>query len=531
SKQRSKPMYEGTIKNVYLGKTKHFKKRSIEEIEIEARQRLTKWNEKEIKKRIKEEADKVWKENRKNLEEELTALKSILTSTISINNRVKWEEELDNSEYEPFEYETFEITSTKPKKPSMPKKSFLDYIFRFLWNNKIKAYKKKLTKWETKIDKWNAKKSSAKEKWIKEKNAFEADKKARNKKILNLKEQFENQNERAVPKYFKLVFENSKYPKGFNMEYDLSYKAVTKTLLIDLSLPSIEALPEARDYKLKKTTSEISPIPMKKKDREELYDSVLQQTIIRTFHEVFEADYINTVEQVVTNGWVTYVDKSTGNNKTSCIISVSADKEDIKALNLEKLDPSECIKSLKGVVAGPLSNVAPVKPLLKLNKQDKRFVESEEILADINSTTNLAEMDWEEFEHLVRELFEDLFSGNSSEVRVTQASNDRGIDAIAFDEDPIRGGRFVIQAKRYTKVVPVSTARDLYGSMISEGASKGILVTTSDFGRETYSFVKDKPISLINGSELVYLLEEHGYKVRIDIEAARAKLDMEKKTN
>src|SRR5699024_11617969 len=57
--QRSKPMYEGTIKNVYLGKTKHFKERSIEEIEIEARQRLTKWNEKEIKKRIKEEADKV----------------------------------------------------------------------------------------------------------------------------------------------------------------------------------------------------------------------------------------------------------------------------------------------------------------------------------------------------------------------------------------------------------------------------------------------------------------------------------------
>src|SRR5699024_12488397 len=69
--QRSKPMYEGTIKNVYFGKTKHFKKRSIEEIEIEARQKLLKWNETEIRKRIKEEADKVEKENRKNLEEEL----------------------------------------------------------------------------------------------------------------------------------------------------------------------------------------------------------------------------------------------------------------------------------------------------------------------------------------------------------------------------------------------------------------------------------------------------------------------------
>jgi len=34
-------------------------------------------------------------------------------------------------------------------------------------------------------------------------------------------------------------------------------------------------------------------------------------------------------------------------------------------------------------------------------------------------------------------------------VKVTQASRDRGVDAIAFDPDPIRGGKFVIQAKRY----------------------------------------------------------------------------------
>src|SRR5699024_566576 len=137
---RSEPMYEGTIKNTYLGKTKHYKKRSTEEIEIEAQQRLTKWNKKEIKKRIKEEADRVWKENRKNLQEKLTALKSILISTLDINNRVHWKEELDNSEYKAFEYESFELTSSKPRNPSLPKKSFLDYILPFLWDNKMKAY-------------------------------------------------------------------------------------------------------------------------------------------------------------------------------------------------------------------------------------------------------------------------------------------------------------------------------------------------------------------------------------------------------
>lgn len=540
--QRSKPMYEGTIKNTYLGKTKYFKKRSVKEIRIEAQQLLTKWNEQEIKEKIKKEADRIWKENRKSLEEELTTLKTILISTIGINNQIQWK--LNDSDYKPFDHkpfepELFDINLTEPQKPSLPKKSFLDLDFiPFFWNNKMRAYENNLTVWEKKLADWEKKAEKldskikiAKNKWRKDKKLFYVALNVKNKTILDINEQYENISNEGVIKYFELVFGNSTYPDGYNIEYDLSYKAESKTLVVNLSLPTIDSLPEAHDYKLNKTTSEISPVLMKNNDRKSLYDSALQQTVIRTLHEIFDADYMNTVEQVVTNGWVTYIDKSTGNDKTSCIISVSANKEDVQALNLNRLEPNECIKSLKGVVAGPLSNLAPVKPILKLDKNDKRFVESQEILADLNSTTNLAGMDWEEFEHLVRELFEILFSDSSSEVKVTQASNDGGIDAIAFDDDPIRGGKFVIQAKRYTKVVPVSAARDLYGSMISEGANKGILVTTSHFGPETHAFIKDKPISLISGAELVYLLEENGYKVRIDIEAARTKLDMEREAN
>ena len=50
---------------------------------------------------------------------------------------------------------------------------------------------------------------------------------------------------------------------------------------------------------------------------------------------------------------------------------------------------------------------------------------------------------------------------------------------------------------------------------------KGLLVTTSQFGPDIYSFSKDKPITLINGSELLFLLEQNGYKFRIDLEEAR----------
>jgi restriction system protein len=58
--------------------------------------------------------------------------------------------------------------------------------------------------------------------------------------------------------------------------------------------------------------------------------------------------------------------------------------------------------------------------------------------------------------------------------------------------------------------------------MINEGAAKGILVTTSRYGRETREFAKDKPITLIDGENLVYMFQEHGHKVHISLTSKNA---------
>ena len=148
---------------------------------------------------------------------------------------------------------------------------------------------------------------------------------------------------------------------------------------------------------------------------------------------------------------------------------------------------------------------------MKLNREDKRFIASKEVLDNINEKYNLAEMPWEDFEQLVREVFEREFSKEGAEVQITRSSRDGGVDAIAFDPDPIRGGKFVIQAKRYNNVVPISAVRDLYGTMINEGATKGILVTTSYYGSDSLNFAKDKPLTLINGQNLMYMLKKYRY--------------------
>src|SRR5471030_1943143 len=108
-----------------------------------------------------------------------------------------------------------------------------------------------------------------------------------------------------------------------------------------------------------------------------------------------------------------------------------------------------------------------------------------------------------EFESLIT----NLFSKMGLETKLTQASRDGGVDCVAYDSRPILGGKVVIQAKRYKHTVGVSAVRDLYGTLQNEGASKGILVTTIGYGKASFEFAEGKPIELLSGSNLLYLLE------------------------
>jgi restriction system protein len=110
-----------------------------------------------------------------------------------------------------------------------------------------------------------------------------------------------------------------------------------------------------------------------------------------------------------------------------------------------------------------------------------------------------------EFESLITNLFEKM----GLETKLTQASRDGGVDCVAYDNRPIVGGKIVIQAKRYKNTVGVSCVRDLYGTIQNEGASKGILVSTSGYGKAAFEFAEGKPIELLSGSNLLYLLEKH----------------------
>ena len=355
--------------------------------------------------------------------------------------------------------------------------------------------------------------------WEKTKADFISNQNQTNGKVEIMKEMYMKLDQSSVIEYCDLVLNNSIYPESFPKSYEIDYNPESKILIVEYSLPSIEQLPTLNEVKVIK--GELKEYHISDAQIVKMFDKTMYNITLRTIHELFEADVANAIDAVSFNGWVNTINKATGKRENNCILSIQAKKEEFLEIDLSNVDPKTCFKNLKGVGSSKLSGLTAIQPILQISKTDRRFTNHYDVADNIDNSTNLASMDWEDFEHLIREIFSKEFSSNGGEVKVTQASRDGGVDAIAFDPDPIRGGKIVIQAKRYTNTVGVSAVRDLYGTVMNEGATKGVLVTTADFGPDAYNFVKGKPLTLMNGANLLYLLEKHGHKARINIKEAK----------
>lgn len=114
---------------------------------------------------------------------------------------------------------------------------------------------------------------------------------------------------------------------------------------------------------------------------------------------------------------MTATDKATGKEFTACVLSVQASKSEFMEINLAQVNAKACFKKLKGISASKLADLAPVRPILQITREDKRFVDSYAVVDSLDSSSNLAAMDWEDFENLIRELFEKEFSRNGGEVQ------------------------------------------------------------------------------------------------------------------
>ncbi len=314
------------------------------------------------------------------------------------------------------------------------------------------------------------------------------------------------------------VLGNLSFPRSVPRTWDIDFDEEQGILLIEVGLPDVVHRPPFKRVLLKNGPVKKS---LNQTERKEIIPRVHPAVMLKVAFEVFRNDVGQVIKLLVLNGWIKFDDPRTGINTKAYTSSLMVEVSQLTNLNLSKIDPLAAFDSLHGKSAGKLVEIVPIEPTLSLNKKDSRFVDAKAVLNTLGTATNLAAMDWQDFEHLIRELFEKEFAGRGAEVKITQASRDRGVDAIVFDPDPIHGGKYVIQAKRHTNTVDVSSVRDLCAVVKKEGASRGILVTTSTYGADAYSFANNEPVTLLNGAELLGLLRKHGYSFRINLQEAR----------
>ena len=265
-------------------------------------------------------------------------------------------------------------------------------------------------------------------------------------------------------------------------------------LAVEWYLPTFDVVPEHKAFRHIKTRKVIEPTARPPAETRRLYQSVIAQIALRTLREVFAAAPEEMISTVVFNGHVDTVDPATGRRIQPPLITLRATLGKFRELVLDepRFNPVECIRRHFFADISPHPDeLIPVDPVMPFSMADPRIVAPIDVISDIDKRPNLLDLTPKEFEAFIQNLFAKM----GFDTKLYQASGDGGIDCVAYDPHPITGGKFIVQAKLYTRTVAPTHVRDLWGTVQHEGATKGIMITTSGYGPDSYKFAGGKPLN------------------------------------
>ncbi|MGW0819954.1 restriction endonuclease [Streptomyces sp. NPDC002845] len=342
-----------------------------------------------------------------------------------------------------------------------------------------------------------------------------ADIRRHNTGIAEMTTALRNKDPEAAVDYFSAaLYSSSSWPEDMPRQVSAAYDPAARQLVVDWELPKCEIVPEAKSVRYMPTADQDKETARPVAQRRALYRDVLAQCVLLVLHDLFAADEFDALESVALNGFVDDHDPATGRQAQIFLATVMAPRSVFTGLHLEQVSAVDCLMDgLRGQLSARPDQRAAVRPSRRPEE-----VGGGVVTHGGDEEPDLYEMDPIAFESLVA----DLFRAMGMQAVTTQRSSDGGVDVDALDPAPIRGGKIVVQVKRYRGTVSPSAVRDLYGTVQGAGANKGVLVTTSRFGPGSHTFANGKPLELVSGGELVDLLHRHGLRGRLGSGGGRA---------
>ncbi len=246
---------------------------------------------------------------------------------------------------------------------------------------------------------------------------------------------------------FMMNLSHARHPLPADMQLPIGFDfdQSSGVLLCSIAVPDFARLPI-----VKRRGKSYETVPVTPRERKALSETALYSLCIRAAFLAAQCNVRNWFDTIAVNASQKWLDRATGAPKQGIIASLQGLSQEFMALQISQIDPKTCFRHFKGIATPSVEDVAPVRPIFILNKDDSRIVQNRDVDSEMNVEANIAAMPWEDFEHLVRQLFEWEFGGKGIEVKVFRLSRDHGVDAVMYDPDPLRGGKYVLQAKRYT---------------------------------------------------------------------------------
>jgi len=361
--QRSTPIYETTLNNAYLAKQRTLKAKTHDELALKAQDCLSKWREQEIRRRIgaaKKGAKEQGKAEAARLDsdaaETLKDMASILRATLSVDDRIDWDAERNTRLPPEF---TFDPPPTEPDPGSwvLPDKPSLTWLFWWRqrhWQTQCAEAMEEHRQHEARMQlDWQertrahvAAKARAKDAHAAIVANFCAEQVTFNQAVERFRRRFESGEPAAIEEYCAAVFDSSDYPEAIQVLHSVEFDVEASYVVVNVDLPSLDEIPAASGYKFVARGNKTAPIPLKKKELASLHTSTLDQIVVRTMHEVFEACYTVHVKGAIVVGWTTSVDKATGQSQRKQVRCIASDRGTFESFDLSRVEAAACVARL-----------------------------------------------------------------------------------------------------------------------------------------------------------------------------------------
>lgn len=169
---------------------------------------------------------------------------------------------------------------------------------------------------------------------------------ARNAYVTSRRSAFEAGDAEAVQWYVGCVLRASRYPDGFPRDYQVAYRPHDGQVAVDVELPAQDVVPPARAYRYVKARDAVEPVPRQESEIRQRHERIVACVALRALHEIFSITPPEVVRVVALTGWVSAVDRATGQPARPQLLSVSVERSAFGDLVLAAVDPAACLARL-----------------------------------------------------------------------------------------------------------------------------------------------------------------------------------------